>query len=186
MREPRLLLALSPTLFCNLGIYVVYTYLAPLLQQNMHVTDVSGLLIVFGLGTVIGNWSGGLLADRFGPARPLVGSMVGLALILFILPMATISLVGGLLALFIWGVICPNLFIPQQHRLLGLAPEHTNVILALNNSMLYLGIAGGAALGGLVLHFVAVTRLGWVGAACALLAWLMLVLSIQVSEKRKE
>ncbi|GHO83140.1 hypothetical protein KSZ_11460 [Dictyobacter formicarum] len=39
------------------------------------------------------------------------------------------------------------LFIPQQQRLLNVVPEHANVILALNNSALYLGIAGGAAMG---------------------------------------
>ena len=33
----------------------------------------------------------------------------------------------------------------QQHRVLTLAPEHANVILALNNSVFYLGIASGSA-----------------------------------------
>ncbi len=70
IREPRLLLALSPTLFGNLGLYMVYTYLALLLQQNMHVTAVSGLLIVFGLGTASGNWVSGIVADRLGSTRP--------------------------------------------------------------------------------------------------------------------
>jgi len=49
---------------------MVYTYLALLLQQNMHVTAVSGLLIVFGLGTASGNWVSGIVADRLGSTRP--------------------------------------------------------------------------------------------------------------------
>jgi predicted MFS family arabinose efflux permease len=53
------------------------------------------------------------------------------------------------------------------------------VILALNNSMLYLGIAGGAALGGIVLHTQSVTWLGPLGAVCSLLALLALLLSIR-------
>jgi predicted MFS family arabinose efflux permease len=62
------------------------------------------------------------------------------------------------------------LFIPQQQRLLNIAPEHANVILALNNSALYLGIAGGAAVGGFALRFCAVPQLAWIGAASILVA----------------
>jgi DHA1 family putative efflux transporter-like MFS transporter len=61
--------------------------------------------------------------------------------------------------------------------LLGLASEHANVTLALNNSVLYLGMAVGAALGGVVLRFAPVTQLGWLGACGVLLSLLLLVLS---------
>jgi MFS transporter, DHA1 family, inner membrane transport protein len=179
IREPRLLLALLPTLLWNLGIYLVYTYLAPLLQQNLHISDISGALLIFGLGSVLGNWLGGQVTDRLGTTRPLVIGFVALAIILCSLPFATRSLLAGLTLLFIWGLCCPNIFIAQQHRMLGLAPEHANVILALNNSMLYLGIAGGAALGGIVLHTQSVTLLGLLGAACSLLALLVLLISIR-------
>src|SRR5579884_2513339 len=178
IKEPRLLLALSPTLLGNLGLYMVYTYLALLLQQNMHVMAISGLLIVFGLGTATGNWISGVVADRIGAVRPIIGALIGLAIILSTLQFATNSLVGGIPALFLWGLLVPFLNLSQQHRLLSLAPEHANVILALNSSMLYLGIAGGAALGGVALRYVAVTQLGWLGTVCALLALLMLVLSM--------
>lgn len=183
IKEPRLLLALSPTLLGNLGLYMVYTYLALLLQQNMHIVAVSGLLIVFGLGTASGNWVSGVVVDRIGSTRPIIGALIGLAIILSILPFATNSLVSGIPALFLWGVLVPFLNLSQQHRLLSLAPEHANVILALNSSMLYLGIAGGAALGGVVLRYVAVTQLGWLGTVCVLLALVMLVLSIRVETR---
>jgi predicted MFS family arabinose efflux permease len=180
MREPRLLLALLPTLLWDLGIYIVYTYLAPLLQQNLHLSDISGVLMVFGVGTVLGNWLGGLITDRLGSSRPLVTGFVALTIILFGIPFATRSLLFGLPLLFIWGVCCPSLFIAQQGRMLNLAPKHANVILALNNSMLYLGIAGGAALGGIVLHTQSVMLLGPLGAACSLLALLALLISMRI------
>jgi DHA1 family putative efflux transporter-like MFS transporter len=65
--------------------------------------------------------------------------------------------------------------------LLSLAPTHVNVILALNNAALYLGTAGGAILGGVVLHMLPVTQLGWVGASSSLLALLLLMLSLRLS-----
>ncbi|QBD75301.1 hypothetical protein EPA93_04520 [Ktedonosporobacter rubrisoli] len=57
------------------------------------------------------------------------------------------------------------------------------MILALNNSTFYLGIAGGAALGGLALRAVVVSQLGWIGAACILLALLLFALSTRLSRR---
>jgi predicted MFS family arabinose efflux permease len=185
VREPHLLLALTPPLLWVVGTYAVYTYIAPLLQQNMHISDISGLLIAFGLGTPIGSWLAGRSADRFGANRPLIVGLVALTIIYAIFSFTTTSLIGGILILFIWGASVPCLFIPQQHRLLSLAPEHANVITALNNSALYLGVAIGAALGGAALHYIPATQLGWVGAVCTVLALLMLSLSIRVSEHRR-
>ncbi len=183
--QPRLVLILLPALLWNLGAYTVYTYMASLLQQNLHLADISGLLIVFGLGVISGNWSGGRLADRFGPKRPLMIFLVVLLIIESLLTLLTTSMIGAMVSLFIFGGSVAILFIPQQHRLLSAAPEHANVILALHNSTFYLGIAGGAALGGLALRLVAVTTLGWIGAVCVLLAMGVFTLSLFFSEGKK-
>ncbi|GCF10338.1 MFS transporter [Dictyobacter arantiisoli] len=182
--QPRIVLALLPSLLWNLGAYTSYTYIAPLLQQNLHILEISGLLVAFGVGVVIGNWSGGQLSDRFGPNRPLVIFLIVLVFVQIILSLATTTFVGALVILFIWGVLLSVLFIPQQHRLLSIAPEHANVILALNNSAFYLGIAGGAALGGVALRVVAVTQLNWIGAGFILLALLILGLSIRLNGRK--
>ncbi len=41
--------------------------------------------------------------------------------------------------LLLWGMSFALLFIPQQQRLLIIAPEYAAVLLALNNSALYWG-----------------------------------------------
>ena len=181
MKEPQLLLALGPTLLSSLGFYLVYTYIAPLLEQNTHLSDISGLLIVTGLGVVVGSWISGTAADRFGTTRSLMISLLLFSIILAIFSWATTGLLTGLPALFLWGGTAASIFTPQQHRLLSLAPAHANVILALNNAALYLGTAGGAVLGGVALRWLPVTQLNWVGASFALLALLLLVLSPRVS-----
>jgi len=182
--QPRLVLALLPALLWYLGYYVVYTYIAPFLQQNLKIVDISGLLIAFGLGVVIGSWSGGKLADRFGSRRPLLISVGGVMILEAILSLTTHTLFGSLVMLFVFGLVGAIIFIPQQYRLLSLAPEHANVILALNNSTFYLGVAGGAALGAVALRSIAVTQLGWVGAACTFLALLLFILSTRLSKRR--
>jgi predicted MFS family arabinose efflux permease len=181
IREPLLLLALCPLLLSSLGFYLVYTYIAPFLEQTLQISDISGLLIASGLGTVVGNWISGGVVDRFGSTRPLVFSLLGLSIMLALLPWATTNLLTGLPVLFLWGMAGAIGFAPQQHRLLRLAPTHANVILALNNSAFYLGTAGGAVLGGVALHFLPVTQLSWVGAGSALLALLILLLSLRKS-----
>jgi MFS transporter, DHA1 family, inner membrane transport protein len=184
LKEPRLLLALLPALLWNLGFNVVYTYIAPLLQYNLHTVDVSFFLLAIGLGPALGNWFSGILIDRVGSTRPILVALVGLLIIEPVLTVTTRSVPGALITLFLWGLCIPLLFTPQQHRLLRLAPEHANVILAVNNSTFYLGIAGGAALGGLALRTVAVTQLGWMGAACVVLALLFFAFSLRLSERK--
>ncbi len=184
IKEPRLLLALVPALLWNLGFYVLYTYIAPLLQQNLHTSDVSIFLLANGLGPMLGNWVAGVIIDRVGSTRPIFISLFALIIVEPLVALTTHSLLTALLILFLWGLCVPMLFTPQQHRLLRLAPEHANVILALNNSTFYLGIAGGAALGGVSLRIVSVTQLGWIGAACILLALLLFTLSMRLSERK--
>jgi DHA1 family inner membrane transport protein len=181
--QPRVVFALLPALLWNIGAYTSYTYLAPLLQQNLHVTDVSGLLIIVGLGIVLGSWYGGKLSDRFGSKLLIPILLIASIAIDSVLALCTTNLFSGLLILFIFGGSVSTLFILQQHYLLNIAPEHASVILALNNSTFYLGIAGGAALGGVALHSVAVTQLCWISAFTVLLGLLLFVLNLRLKNR---
>jgi predicted MFS family arabinose efflux permease len=166
----RVLLALLPAFLWNVGVYVMYPYIALFLQEKIHISDVSVLLACFGLGIVLANWMSGPLAARFRPHRLVMIFLVILIIIQSLLPLLAITMVGGAIMLLLWGMSFALLFIPQQQRLLNIAPEHANVLLALNNSALYLGIAGGAAAGGLALRFFAVPQLAWIGATSILVA----------------
>ncbi|MBO0780705.1 MAG: MFS transporter [Ktedonobacteraceae bacterium] len=179
--EPRLVLALAPAFFATVGFSVVYNYIAPLLQSNLQISDISILLVVLGLGTVTAAQVVGRITDRFGSTRLLVVFLVAQLVIEVSIAYTTASWVGAVLALFIWGASGPSFFIAQQHRLLNMAPEHANVITALNSSMNFLGIACGAGLGGVALSYVQVTRLGWVGTVCGLVGMVVLLISFRVS-----
>jgi DHA1 family inner membrane transport protein len=175
--SPHVVLALLPALLWNVGVYVTYPYIALLLQQKLHISDVSVLLAFFGLGIVLANWMNGRLSDRLSPHRLVVIFLVTLIVIQLVLPLVTTTIISGAIMLLLWGTSFALLFIPQQQRLLNIAPEHANVLLALNNSALYLGIAGGAAVGGLALRFFAVTQLPWVGVMSMLLALLIVAIT---------
>src|SRR5258708_1929795 len=183
--EPRLLLALAPAFFTVVSFSMIYSYIAPLLQLNLHTSDISLMLLVLGLGTVAATQIGGRIIDRFGSTRLLVAFLVVQLIVEVSIAYTTASWMGAALALFIWGASGPSFFIAQQHRLLSIAPEHINVITALNSSMNYLGIACGAVLGGVVLSYMQVTQLGWIGAGCGLVGMVLLLISFRVSGRGK-
>ena len=58
----------------------------------------------------------------------------------------------------------------QQHRLIGLSGPSAGIALSLNASAIYLGSAGGAFLGRLVVKHGSAALLGYFGAAWALAA----------------
>jgi len=185
MGEPRLLLALTPAFFMVMAFAMIYDYIAPLLQVNLHISDISLFLLVLGAGTVAASQLGGRLVDRFGSTPLLILFLLVQLAIEVSIAYTTASWIGAVLALLIWGASGPGFFIAQQHRLLNLAPEHINVISALNSSMNFLGIAAGTAVGGVIISFVPVTQLGVMGAAGGLVGVILLLISLRVSRVQK-
>ena len=151
------------------AIYVLYTYLAPLVEQTMGYgrDGITMVLTAFGLGAVAGNLAGGWLTDRLGSVKSL--ALLCLANIVLMplfsaLPMPEVLLLP---LVFVWSAMGWSYMAPQQVRLLQLAPETIGVVLALNAAAIYIGTAGGSALGGFI---QTVGDLTWLGAAAGVAA----------------
>ena len=165
------------------AIYILYTYLAPLLSETMGYgrNGVTLALLVFGAGAVAGNVWGGWMADRLGPLRTLLflgtGQVILMPLFVF-LPFADWALfvLLGLWSLFGWSFMAG-----QQLRILAILPERPGVVLALNAAAIYLGAALGSGMGGLVLSRFPLTALGPAAGAFAVLAVAHIVISHRVS-----
>ena len=80
-------------------------------------------------------------------------------------PWTSANLLSAVVALTIWGLVGWGLLVPQQHRLVSLAPNSAPVVLALNNTATYGGLACSGVLGGLVLLVLEPQYLSLVGAA---------------------
>jgi predicted MFS family arabinose efflux permease len=123
---------------------------------------------------VVGTLGGGRAADRLGARRCLTLSLSGLSICMVILPLTAGHLWAIVAVFMVWGVFGFSMMAPQQVRLAQLAGPDTPLALSLNNSMLYLGIALGAAVGGAALAHLEPRHLPWVGAPFAVgaLCWL--------------
>ncbi|MER5323144.1 MFS transporter [Streptosporangium roseum] len=142
---------LAVTALAFLGTYTLYTYIGPALQQATggNETLLSLILLLWGVGTLAGNIIAGRLVDRLVPARVLTGTLALAALSLALTPLATRALAPTLAWAVIWGVTVGVIVVPQQHRLIALSPAAAPVLLGLNSSALYIGVALGGGFGGL-------------------------------------
>ena len=180
LRNGRTMLAVLFTTTFLGGIYVVYTYLAPLLEDTMGYgrDGVTLVLVVFGLGAVGGNILGGWLTDRIGPFRTLLLLAIMQAIImplmsLLPLPDMWVFLIGGTWSIFGWSFMAA-----QQVRIIGMSPQSAPVVLALNAAAIYVGAAIGSAIGSTVIEVYGLTALGIAGGCVALCA----VIHIAASE----
>ncbi|MGB3460409.1 MAG: MFS transporter, partial [Rhodanobacter lindaniclasticus] len=142
------LLGLATTVFGFAGVFVVYTYIEPLLTRVTGFADsaVSPILLVFGVGMLIGNPLGGRLADR-ALAPALLGSLTTLAAVLLGLGLLLarpwpMVLFIGLLGLATFATVAP-----LQLWVLRKAADAPSLASSLNIGAFNLANALGAWLG---------------------------------------
>ncbi len=186
-RRSDILLALATTMLWTTGAFTLYTYIAPFLAAHAGITGpwLGAALIVSGIGSALGNQIGGIASDRFGPERTLVVvltvlalSLIAASLVAVTLPPATAIFVIPVVML-VWSGAGWAGHPSQMSRLAAMAPDAAVVALSLNASALYLGIAAGAALGQQTLRLGDTAWLGFVGAACEVLALAVLFVAMR-------
>jgi DHA1 family inner membrane transport protein len=172
------LAVLALTLLYFTAIFVVFSYIGPVLQAlvPMPASRLSWTLALFGVSGALGTLSGGAANDRFG-ARRAIGVQLAVMLLAMLLLPLTQGRWGWMMAvLVVWGVAGFGMMAPQQSRLAAMAPAQAPMLLSLNSSMLYLGTALGAAVGGAASAAVGFASLSWVGAVATALGLALLLL----------
>src|SRR5215207_1415065 len=181
--RPQVLLGLAMTVFGFAGLFVVFTYVQPILTRLTGFSEaaVSPILLVFGVGLSIGNLAGGRLADR-GLGRALIGTLAVLALVLVALA-AVLSIKGLAVALiFLLGAAAFATVAPLQLRVLEAAgTEGRTLASSLNIAAFNLGNALGAWAGGLTIdHGPGLAALPLVAAAITAAGLLLALWSLRL------
>jgi predicted MFS family arabinose efflux permease len=165
-------IALSVLVFT--AMFTAYTYLADTLQHvaMMPASQVGWWLMGFGVFGLLGNWLGGKLVERgplFATAIATVVLGTGMAAIT---PLASSH--GWLVvALAAWGIANSALYPICQVRVMKAASHSQALAGTLNVSMANAGIGLGAIIGATVIEHLALSDIGYVAAAIAMLAFFM-------------
>jgi len=170
---------LSLTLLYFVAIFLVFSYIGPVLQALVPMSGerLSVTLMLFGLSGVAGTLVGGWANDRFGPRRSLAVQLSVLGTTMALLPLTQGHYPLLVATLVVWGIAGFGMMTPQQSRLAVLAPAQAPILLSLNTSMLYFGTALGAAIGGAVSGWVGFAQMAWVGVPFALAGLATLAMS---------
>jgi multidrug resistance protein len=186
LKDFKVISGLLASLFFITGYSVVSTYIAPLLRENagLNSNTISLVLLGMGLMAVVGARVGGYGADKWGIAPTLIVSLLIHVIALFFLPLAAVTFVGAMFILALWMLGAWTTAPAQQFYLVTIAPKSTEIILSLNSSAFHLGVALGAALGGVVVEQLSLSSIGWIGSLIVILATVFAVISILIGKKK--
>ncbi|VVD62184.1 MFS transporter [Pandoraea terrigena] len=184
-RRP-VLLGLLTTVLGWVGVFGVFTYIAPLLTEVTGFAEgaVSPILLIFGGGLVVGNLLGGKLADRR-VVPTVLGSLLMLAVVLGLMTFAlhshwlAIAFVA-LLGAAAFATVAPlQLWVMEKASGAGESLASSFNIAAFN-----LGNAIGAWLGGFVIeHGPGLTAVPWVAALAPLAGVGVALLSLRLDRR---
>ncbi|MEL6966639.1 MAG: MFS transporter [Pseudomonadota bacterium] len=142
---------LAVTFFQIAGQFCTYSLIGLYLAEvfNVPVATVALALFIYGFGGIFGNIIAARMTDRLGYDRMIWISLIGLFIVMSLIPLLPKTTLVAVVAMFVWSTMGLMLFAPQQTRLVTLDAPRSNLLLALNSSAVYLGMAGGAAVSGL-------------------------------------
>lgn len=177
--DRRIQLGVLTVVFGAAAIYVFYTYLTPIMRDEVHVPEqyLSVGLVIFGAACLWSNLYGGKLADRGRGVEPLTHIRpiyCAHAVLMASLVVAHWVPVYGALLLVVLGMFMYLQNSASQVLYMDVAsqshPGSLNLAASLNSMSFNIGIALGSAVGGLVNGHFGLTWLGPVGALFLLCA----------------
>jgi len=170
--DGRVVLTLATTLMALSGIFTVYTYFAVVFDRAIggNAAVLGCLLVLWGIGGTVSNLFGGRVVDVVGSRKVIVTILILLAVFSAVLPWIGSQLWIAAPVILIWGACSWGQLVPQQYRLVALAPSIAPILMGLNSACSYFGMSLGGVIGALGIRAIGAHYLGLIGAALAVLA----------------
>ena len=173
--DARIGLTLATTWLAMSGIFLIYTYFAVVFDRAVggDARLLGALLVVWGLAGTASNLFAGRLIDRIGSRNLLVAMLAALIVDVGLTPWSGAHAATAVVAIAVWGACGWGLLVPQQHRLVSLAPSLAPLVVGLNTSGTYVGATTAGVVGAAAIQLVGGHALGLVGAGLLLVALLV-------------
>jgi len=154
------------------GLFTWYSYIAPLMTEvaGFSADNVTYILMLAGVGMMVGNFIGGILADKFSPAKASAALLIVMVVTLTIVHFVSGNQVLALIMTFITGAVAFSLAAPIQMLMIQSAKGSEMLAASASQASFNIGNALGAFFGGLPLAYgFDYTSPAYVGAAMALI-----------------
>lgn len=167
LADTRVGLTLLTTLLAQAGNFVIYTYFAVVFDRVIggHTAVLAALLVMWGSAGTFMNLLAGRFIDVIGTRKVLITMLSVLAINMALISWSGAWIWTGVVAIAVFGACGWGILVPQQHRLVHLAPATAPVVLGLNTAATYFGVSVAGLLGAGALQTIGSHQLGLVSAA---------------------
>ncbi|MDF3078316.1 MAG: transporter [Sphingobacteriaceae bacterium] len=164
------------------GMFAWISYIAPLMSEvaGFSKNMIAMIMVIAGLGMAVGNFVGGVLADKFSPVITTTLLLSSMVAALFIVANVSHIKIPAILLTFITGAIAFAVIAPMQMLMINAAKGSEMIASAVLQATANFGNAIGAFLGGLPIaagygftspEYVGMVLAGVGVAICGVLIW---------------
>lgn len=177
-RRPALMSLYVLTVVVVTAHYTAYSYIEPFVQNvaGLSANFATVLLLILGGAGIIGSLVFGKLGNRHASSLVSIAIALLVVCLLLLLPAADSEAHLAILSIF-WGIAIMVIGLGMQVKVQSLAPDATDVAMALFSGIFNIGIGAGALVGNQVSLHWSMSAIGYIGAipACAALVWAVLI-----------
>jgi MFS transporter, DHA1 family, inner membrane transport protein len=166
LADARIGLTLATTFLFFSAAFTIYTYFAVVFDRAIGTTPalLSGLLVLWGGAGTVSNLFAGPLIDRIGNRKVLVTMLTFVLVDFLLLPWSSANLWTAIPAVLVWGACGWGILVPQQHRIVSIAPPLAPIVLGLNNSATFFGTTAAGIIGAAGIDLIGGHALAYVAA----------------------
>ncbi|RKG36620.1 sugar transporter [Acinetobacter rongchengensis] len=179
-KRPSLMMVFALTVLVITAQFTAYSYIEPFSLNIAHfsTSQTTTLLLIYGAAGFLGSYLFGKFGQK-SPKLPIPLSSTILAIsMLLLIPLSSNFTYFSILSLF-WGMAIICFSLAQQAKTLNLAPDATDVAMAIYSGLYNVGIGGGALLGGWVTTHYGLMNIGVMGGILVVLGTILALILVQ-------